>query len=503
MPTPSEQTVKGATLSATTDENPPASDLRRELLRRFAVGPLWLSLSFRYAPALAGAAAALPRDADAAAGGAGDYEVLVDSQAGITVDENVFGWSILHGGQSYSSANLTPEGGAKGGKMTFKWSRMFADWNLVEKSPGQYDWTSGGAVGKNVQGRADYFAARNLSWVLVLEPGRHPAFYNGSPHGPPSNEDAYRNYVTAALNQFVGKGLRAIEMSNEPESGGWWGTLGHKPQGAIELRQAAREQAPWARVAKETVNAYNAAHGTRIEVWGCGCQSMADPRLETGLARNWCDPSPQANQLFKGPGFLNGPDGKGGTAIDWLDRFSFHGYPSPSDDYSLLPGLFLKARSWLKAAGKPDLPMAVTEHGVASFRFNEKTNKGDLKHREWKTDAPYTGGKSPMTELERARWVLTAFGIAAAYQARMIYYAWDEARMGIYGYNNGPNSGSPTAALGWLPEHEKIETKYNALRTLLLTPRNRIFQLRERLSDKQFSLLVGPDRNSATFYPLE
>lgn len=450
-----------------------------------------------------GVAAALPPDANAAAGDAGDFEVLVDSPTGITVDEDVFGWSILHAGQSYASSEITPEGGAKGGRMTFKWSRMFADWKLVEKSPGNFDWTSGGAVGKNVQARADSFAARNLSWVMVLEPGRHPAFYNGFDHGPPSNEEAYRNYVTAALNQFVSKGLRAVEMSNEPESGGWWGTLGHKPQGPIELRQAAREQSPWARVAKEAVSAYNAAHGTRIEVWGCGCQSMANPQPETGLARIWCDPSAQANQSFKGPGFLNGPDGKTGTAVDWLDRFSFHGYPSPSDDYSLLPGLILKAKSWVKAAGKPDLPLVVTEHGVASFRFNEKTNKGDGSHREWKTDAPYTGGKSPMTELERTRWVLTSFGVAAAYQTRMIYYAWDEARMGIYGYNNGPGGGSRKAALGWLPEHEKIETRYNALRNLLLTPRNKIYQLRKRQSDKQFSLLVGPDRNSATVFPLE
>lgn len=503
MPVKLEQTGKDATLSAKADDGSPASGLRRELLRRFAVGPLRLSLSFTYASALMGVAEALPRGANAAVGDTGDYGVLVDSQAGITVDEDVFGWTILHGGQSYFSADLTPEGGAKGGKMTFKWSRMFADWNLVEKSIGKYDWTSGGAVGKNVQGRADYFAARDLSWVMVLDPGRHPAFYNGYSHGPPSNEDSYRNYITAALNQFVSKGVRAVEMSNEPESGGWWGTLGRKPQGAIELRRAARELSPWARVAKEAVNAYNAAHGTRIEVWGCASQSMADPRPETGLARNWNDASAQANQLFKGPGFLNGPDGKTGIAIDWLDRFTFHGYPSPSDDYSMLPGLFLKAKSWLKAAGKPDIPMVVTENGVVSFRFDQRTNKGDGVHREWKTDDPYTGGKSPMTELERTRWLLTSFGIAAAYQARMIYYAWDEASMGVYGYNNGRNSGSPTAPLGWLPEHAKIETKYNALRNLLLTPPNKIFQLRKRLSDKQFSLLVGPDRGSATFYPLE
>jgi hypothetical protein len=70
MPVQLAQTVKDATLSAKADDGSPASGLRRELLRRFMIGPLWLSVNFIYAPALVGVAEALPRGASAAVGNA-------------------------------------------------------------------------------------------------------------------------------------------------------------------------------------------------------------------------------------------------------------------------------------------------------------------------------------------------------------------------------------------------------------------------------------------------
>lgn len=420
--------------------------------------------------------------------------LLLDVPAGVPVDENAFGFTVLHGGAAWYSPQMTPEGGATGGRMRFKWSRQFISWSgEVERVPGVYDWSK-------ITARSDYFAQRQLLWSVVLTPVA-PSHYGGPLRGPAPTEEPYRKVLASLFSTFWSKGLRAIEICNEPETDNWYGSLGRKPANATEIRRVARELSPWARVAREAAVAYFAATGNRVEVWASSSQSMADASPTTGLARIFNDPSPAANTAYGGLGFLNGPDGKGGTAARWLDRFTFHGYPNPTHDGTLLHAHFLKAKGWLAAAGVPALPIVVTEHGVLSDRNPANGNKASGAFREWKTDAPYTGKAPPFTAQEQVRWLLNAFAVSAIHGARLIWYAWDEQYMGIYGWANGAQGGSATAPLGWVPSHPELELKYAALRTALVG--HRVFSLWRRNSDGLFTILVGDARETAILIPLE
>lgn len=419
--------------------------------------------------------------------------LLLDVPAGVPVDANLIGFTILHGGESYYTPNMTPEGGAIGGRMLFDWTRQFASWSKVEAARGVYTWGT-------VASKADYYAARSLKWSLVLTPVS-PPYYGGPVKGPPPTEQPYRDYLLNAMRTFWGKGLRAIEICNEPETDNWYGSLGRKPVGNLEIRRVARELSPWARVAKEAAGAYFTEAGNRVEIWGTSSQSMANADPETGLARVFNDPSEAADKAFAGTGFLNGSDGKGGKGAQWLDRFTFHGYPNPTHDSTMLHAHFLKAKAWLAAAGRPALPIVVTEHGVLSDRNPSNGDRATGTFREWKTDNPYTGKTPPFTDRERTRWVLNAFGISAIHGARMLFYGWDERYMGIYGYANGPQGGSPTAALGWVPNHVEIEEKHKILREKLLG--KKAFTLWKRDSDGLLTLLVGDARSTATLLALE
>ena len=93
-----------------------------------------------------------------------DAVLIYDVPAGVPVDENVFGFTVLHGGESYYSPNMTPEGGAVGGRMAFHWTRQFASWSKVEAAKGIYTWGT-------VANKANYFAERSLnSTVRSLGP---------------------------------------------------------------------------------------------------------------------------------------------------------------------------------------------------------------------------------------------------------------------------------------------------------------------------------------------
>ena len=422
----------------------------------------------------------------------GPVTLLYDVAEGVPVDENAFGFSVLHAGMPYYTAQMTPEGGPSAGRMLFRWSRQFGSWTEIEKTPGVYTWST-------VEGAA-YLGQRGIHWVLVLTPVAPQAIYNSPLRGPAGSEEPYKKLAKAAYAHFWDMGMRAHEICNEPETENWYGSLGHKPANDNERRQTARELSMWARVAKEAANEYHAATGRRVEVWASASQSMANADPSTGLARVFNDPSAAANTLYGGAGFLNGPDGKGGIGAQWLDRFSFHGYPNPTHDGTLLHAHFLKAKNWLKGVGRESLPMVVTEHGVLSARNPALGDKSDGSMREWKTDNPYTGKLPAFSNAERCRWVLNAFAISAIHGARMIWYAWDERYMGIFGYANGPQGGSATAVLGWVPNHLEIEVKYKALREKMIG--RKIFSLWKG-EDGLLTVLVGAERASGELIALE
>lgn len=419
--------------------------------------------------------------------------LLYDVPEGALVDENVFGFTLLHAGKTYYTPNMTPDGGATGGRMTFKWSRTFISWSgNVEKVQGVYDWSS-------IDKQADYFAAHGIHWSLVLTPVA-PSFYSVGLRGPASTEAPYKSVLKAAYARYWAKGLRAHEICNEPETDNWYGALGRKPAGALEIRRVARELSPWARVASEAASEYFATSGNKVEIWASSSQSMADASSTTGLARVFNDPSAAANSQYGGTGFLNGSDGKGGVGVKWLDRFTFHGYPNPTHDGTLLHAHFLKAKAWLAAAGRPDLPMVVTEHGMLSARDPNNGDKSNGQWREWKTDNPLTGKAPAVTAQEQMRWVLNAFAVSAIHKARMIWYAWDERYMGIFGFANGPLGGSPTSQLGWIPAHLELEAKYKALREKLIG--KRIFSLWKQ-TNGALVILVGTTQAQSELIILE
>lgn len=390
--------------------------------------------------------------------------VLFTADSPQPIRSDLFGMTVLHAGQSYYSKLNTPDPG--GQRLPIHFSRQFLHWSLVEQTPGVYDFARSGS-GQNMLGRAQWFKMFGIPWVGVVNPGHHPNFYPGYKGGPLNDPAPYAAYIAKVIETFAPLGLVALELANEPESGSWWGTLGAAPVASPQIRQSARELAPWARHAKAAIR----STGLPIELWGPACQSMATADPGSGLAAVFCDPGVKPYFATFGKCFTDGDDGAGGMGIDHIDRFSWHGYPSPLTDPTLLIAHHNKARAWIAKVGRGSMPMVVSEHGVVSTAGKPL----------WKT----------LTDKQRERWVLNAYGCAAALDTRVIFYAWDETDMGIYG------AGGP------VPNEAAITRKVNALLAKFAVPGMRVFEVRSGATDGQLQLLLGTTRENALPYALD